>query len=906
MQIIAPLAARLSFRAAFFGLIFLFVTGIEIADAQETSNGLDSKQRPNPLPLPSSMPLAEFEEQVFQFLQSREYENLGWLRDKGIRPTGPYIQNRSYNNHPAVRIYYSPGFMRWLAAGRKGAIPQNAMIIKEMHNAPADQYYIDSTLSYRNEDLVQSTVDAGFSAWTIMIRDTAGAHDGWYWGYISGNPAYQKPDTNMFEYPDQGFGQYCTRCHASAADNLTFSSLTNIEGFDGNPLTYTNDGSWNDLRTRRHAELMSSHKQIYEIDEIYSNQLDIFARVSSLQAHAEFVRQISAGNRPPAFKDVVPIPPVGYDHVVAHNFNDQQFITSDQCLGCHSGFEAVTGWEMFNVADKDTANLSPYGEWRWSMMGLAGRDPVFFAQQESERVLQPTRADEITNLCFHCHGVMGQRQFRRDTDSSELFREEFVFATPQTDPAHATYGALARDGISCLVCHQMVDDGNKTIFPIETGDFHVGSADTLHGPYEMVAAHAMEESLGITPVYNPYIKSSRVCGSCHTVHLPVFNARGEQVGDRYEQTTYLEWLNSAYSDEGKAKDVTPKSCQNCHMPQTYHGKKLQFQVATIEDQDYPAADHLAPMENITVRNRKDYSRHTLLGVNVFVMEMFQQFNGILGVRLSDYMSGRADGLQRAIKNADEQAKQETAELTITELKHNSDKSIDVNIRVQNLVGHKFPSGVGFRRAFLRVELVDKQKEQVLWASGRSNAVGVIVDENDKPLPSEFFETVNGRQVYEPHYELISRQNQVQIYQELARNPEGRFTTSFVAIDEVPKDNRLLPRGWSKNGPSHELTEPEGRAADDPLYNNGSGADEITYRIPLPAGGGNNLEVRAALFYQSIPPFYLRDRFTTAKDGKRAIDGDDTQRLLYLTSHIDYSDTPADGWVLLIDEVKKDL
>ena len=29
-------------------------------------------------------------------------------------------------------------------------------------------------------------------------------------------------------------------------------------------------------------------------------------------------------------------------------------------------------------------NVSPYGEWRWSPMGLAGRDPNFFAQLEGE------------------------------------------------------------------------------------------------------------------------------------------------------------------------------------------------------------------------------------------------------------------------------------------------------------------------------------------------------------------------------------------------------------------------------------------------------------------------------------------------------------------------------------------
>jgi hypothetical protein len=42
----------------------------------------------NPLPLPSSLPLAEFEQQFFAFLQQRTYKTLGWERDTGIRDAG--------------------------------------------------------------------------------------------------------------------------------------------------------------------------------------------------------------------------------------------------------------------------------------------------------------------------------------------------------------------------------------------------------------------------------------------------------------------------------------------------------------------------------------------------------------------------------------------------------------------------------------------------------------------------------------------------------------------------------------------------------------------------------------------------------------------------------------------------
>ena len=57
-----------------------------------------------------------------------------------MRDTGPWINNTYYGTHKAVRIYYSPGVMRWLTGGRNGAIPDGAMIIKEQFTPPAARY----------------------------------------------------------------------------------------------------------------------------------------------------------------------------------------------------------------------------------------------------------------------------------------------------------------------------------------------------------------------------------------------------------------------------------------------------------------------------------------------------------------------------------------------------------------------------------------------------------------------------------------------------------------------------------------------------------------------------------------------------------------------------------------------
>ena len=41
-------------------------------------------------------------------------------------------------------------------------------------------------------------------------------------------------------------------------------------------------------------------------------------------------------------------------------------------------------------------NVSEYTEWRWSPMGLAGRDPIFYAQLDSELSYLDTIPDEAS------------------------------------------------------------------------------------------------------------------------------------------------------------------------------------------------------------------------------------------------------------------------------------------------------------------------------------------------------------------------------------------------------------------------------------------------------------------------------------------------------------------------------
>ncbi|MAN03664.1 MAG: hypothetical protein CMI35_11310 [Owenweeksia sp.] len=855
--------------------------------------------RPSPLPLPSTLPLDQYEDLLYSFLDKLEYEKLGWKRDKGVRNTGPFVNGQMYGVHPAVVIYYSPEVIRWLKNGREGEIPDGAMIVKVMYSAPA-QRYTHSTMKELSE-LIHDKDAKLFDGWTVMVKDKNGSKDGWFWSYYAPGQPVDPLNKYPFDYPNSGFGNYCIRCHASAEKEFTFSSLSNIEGEPGTPISYYVDNSWQTNEFNGYEDAHEKLAKALTVGGYEAKDQKEYINEAFLQTYHQM--------KPVAAKDVSRFPPETYDHVISGPKGPGQFLTSDQCISCHDGQSGAFLPNMITAQGDSVVNVSPYGEWRWSMMGLAGRDPIFFAQLESEKAIhnQKNLPNTIQNLCFSCHGVMGQRQFHIDYNSPDsLFKEEIVYHSGKdgydmTKP-YNKYGALARDGISCMSCHQIIDDG-KSLKEIETGKFAVSAPGEVHGPFENPPIHAMDNGLGIKPVYSKYTKSSRLCGSCHTINLPVFDAEGNQHGTHYEQATYLEWLNSSFQNEYEPKGSNVQTCQDCHMPSQYPFKaknELAFKIANIQDQDYPEADHLAALGDITLETRQDYRRHTLLGINLYALEMFNQFDDVLGVRKKDYMTGLY-GLSNAIVVSNRLAKEHSVQVEIEKVDYEKGK-LRAQVKLTNLVGHRFPSGVGFRRAFLQFAVIDRHGDTV-WASGRTNSVGVVVDAKGQPLPSEFL-TPNeqGVQQYEPHYQIITRQDQVQIYQELTKNWEGQFTTSFVAIAKVVKDNRLLPQGWTPKGPKGldpdmvEATHPHGKATGDELYMSGKGQDAIVYQTDIPAAKAKGGKVVATLYYQSIPPYYLNQRFNTAK-------GKDGQRLYYLASHLNTKNTPVEGWKLVTGQAE---
>jgi len=830
-------------------------------------------------PLPPAAD-SDFLVHLTPFMNHLCYQKENWQHDAQVRT--------SDGVHPFVRVWYSPSLFDWITVkNRVGPVPDGAIVVKEQFHSPTDPLF----------------------EWTVMVKDSNLSWDGWYWADLL-NPTPRNPNATPTPSPGggcaepqvlfNGAGLYCLGCHASAiANSGTYSSTAYLDPPNVGAAGALSDASamiedMHNISSRKSPETLEAEQAPMFVNRVPNS---VFANLRSLPS-AEAPCMVSQ-----AFDHVVP--------AAQSSSGPEEFLTSDQCASCHDATGTLAGFTpnmIYGAQSSTPANLSQYGEWRYSMMGLAGRDPIFFAQLDTESTLHGHLAGHadgaafVQDFCLRCHGVMGQRQFHIDKGNGT----NTLFTRAVLQDPNSKYGALARDGVSCAVCHHMTDD--KLADPsTDTGLFKVGPAGEVYGPFpsdtdptgaksgDSVIPLPMQNAEGITPKEGTQVQNASLCASCHTILLPVFDANGNPVIENgapkfeYEQTTFFEWLNSGF--------ITIP-CQQCHMPDSYQGNPLQFKIANIEDSTFPDVPEHGPSTrlpdaDLIMEARTPYRRHQLLGINLFALEMFDQFRAELGLfkfdpNLPGPLAKQIFSQKTAVAEAVTQAQTTTAEVTIVSATRMSGM-LQADVQVQNLAGHNLPSGVSFRRAFLNFQVLDADGN-ALWASGNTNSDGVIVDNSGNPLTTEFFNAT--QQTDQPHFwtdNPIMSDSQVEIYEELATDPQGLLTTSFLSLDHKVKDNRIQPTGRSFNGPNAGITAPVG-TGNDPSYKNGCGCSIVRYEIPL---ASNAVAVQATLYYQSIPPYYLRQRSEDAH-------GPDTARLITFTNQLNTSQYPEiANWKLKI-------
>jgi len=465
------------------------------------------------------------------------------------------------------------------------------------------------------------------------------------------------------------------------------------------------------------------------------------------------------------------------------------FITADRCMACHNGLITPLG---------DDASIGV--SWRSSMMANAARDPYWQAAIRRETLVHPTAATLIQNECGACHMPMHRFQANAEGRQGEVF-SHLPLNEGVTDESDR-----AADGVSCTVCHQIGPErlGEPESF---TAGFAMDTTTAegerqVFGPYEVDDGRQrlMRSASRFLPAKGEHIQSSEVCATCHTLITHTLDDAGEVVGELPEQVPYLEWKHSAYAGE--------KSCQTCHMP-VVEGR---MQVSSVA----------GPF-------REAVSRHAFRGGNFLMPRVFNRHRQELAVKaFPQELQATAD---QAIDNLT--GATATLEISAAEI---VDGTLIAELGISNLAGHKLPTAYPSRRVWMHVTARDAEGE-ILFESGRFNPDGSI-EGNDNDADGSLFE---------PHYEVIARPDQVQIYEPILADPVGEVTTVLLSALSYVKDNRLLPDGFDKAS-AEEFIAVRGMASNDMDFV--GGGDRIGYWVDLDGAMGP-VTLEAELWYQPI-------------------------------------------------------
>ncbi len=494
------------------------------------------------------------------------------------------------------------------------------------------------------------------------------------------------------------------------------------------------------------------------------------------------------------------------------------FETSHGCLACHNGLATSTG------EDVSIGSL-----WRASMMANSARDPYWQASVRREVLDHPERSAEIEDACATCHMPMMRYQARVDGRAGEVFAH-LPIANGDEDAA-----ALAADGVSCTLCHQIANIplGAPSSF---NGSFTVDALlpagqRPIFGPYDIDDGRqrVMHSAAGYVPTRGDHIRSSELCASCHTLFTSILGPGGKEVARLPEQVPFLEWKHSSYAERS--------SCQSCHMPLVAE----------------PIA--IASVLGIT-RNR--LARHDFRGGNFFVLGMLNRYRSELGVTALPHE------LDASVRSTMSLLERETARLTIDNARTTGGR-LDANVVLRNLTGHKFPTAYPSRRAWLHVTVRDGAGVVVFESGAVGNDGSIKGNDNDADAAH-----------FEPHYQSISRDDQVQIYESIMHDTAGRVTTGLLAAASYIKDNRLLPDGFEKNTASKDIAAYGDAAADADFL---GGVDRVVYSIDVSSASGP-FEMVAELRFQPVSFRWARNL-----SGRRAAE---------ITRFIAYYDAMARG------------
>ena len=375
---------------------------------------------------------------------------------------------------------------------------------------------------------------------------------------------------------------------------------------------------------------------------------------------------------------------------------------------------------------------------------------------------------------------------------------------------------LAMDGVQCTVCHQITEEslGNYS------GTFVIGTDKITWGPYESPFANPMINHTGYTPAHGNQITDSELCASCHTLITNSVDNNGNLTGNQFvEQAVYHEWLNSNFPDNDQ-------SCQSCHVPRLEESVVISSMPPWLE-------------------GRTPFGQHQFAGANTFMLKILKDNADELGVTANDVQFDSTIARNyRMLQN-----RSLTSDIVVV---NRTLDSVFLELDLINMAGHKFPAGYPSRRVF--VELIVTAGNDTIFHSGEFDSDGNLLDEDTS---------------YEPHYNVIVTEEQVQIYELVMGDINYEVTTVLERANFPLKDNRIPPTGFITSFYSYDTVPIIGNAFTDVDFNKifgeeGSGADILHFHIPT-FGNTGLLNISASIFYQTVNAKWLAEMFSHTSD-----------------------------------------
>ena len=481
------------------------------------------------------------------------------------------------------------------------------------------------------------------------------------------------------------------------------------------------------------------------------------------------------------------------------------FTGSGNCVNCHAPDPDGEA-----LVDEHGATVSPVADWQATLMANSARDPFWQAKVDHEGLVNPAHREAIENVCTACHAPQG---FHEAHMTGAAGPNGYTMDDLMADE-------LGLDGVGCTGCHSI---DNDNLAGRSNGDLPINTENVAWGGFENPWDGLMSGQTGFIPAFGEHMRSSEVCASCHSLYTHTQDLDGEETGQIFfEQTTYLEWVNSAFNAENV-------QCQTCHMPLVEGGAIAATQ-----------PNWLFPQR---------FGKHHFVGGNAFMLKLMRDN----AVQLN--LSATSTQFDSTIVRTTASLQQSTANLNVRQLASSPDEWA-FEVEVENLAGHKFPSGYPARVAFLEFTLVSTSGDTLFHSGAWSRENGIA-----------------GRDAgWEPHWNEITEENQVQIYELVLGDVAGQTTQVLERAAEVLKDNRLVPRGFSSLHPAYDTVAVGPMASLDADFNHrlgeeGSGTDRLVYRVPA-VDGSSGVEATVRLHYQAVPAQWVAAMFEFSDQSER--------------------------------------